>query len=119
MNGVTIIKSSSQSRIIKCSAGILVGLFLALLLLAQTAFAEEESNIINSVDPLESGDNYSAVIYDSSNGLPTSVANDIVNTKDGSIWIASYAGLIRYDGREFKRIETSEQVNSKIGRAHV
>ncbi|MGX8773944.1 MAG: SpoIIE family protein phosphatase [Bacillota bacterium] len=84
-------------------------------MLAQTAYAEDDSHIINFIDPFGNGENYSAIIYDSSNGLPTSVANDVVNTEDGSIWIASYGGLIRYDGHEFRRIETSNGVNS-IGR---
>ncbi len=41
------------------------------------------------------------VLYNSYNGLPTSEANDILQTKDGQIWIASYSSLIRYNGRTF------------------
>lgn len=46
-------------------------------------------------------DNYFHVLYDTFNGLPTSEANDIVQTNDGTIWIASYSSLIRYDGKDF------------------
>ncbi|MFI3249462.1 MAG: HD domain-containing protein [Eubacteriales bacterium] len=45
--------------------------------------------------------NYFDVLYDTFNGLPTSEANDIVQTSDGTIWIASYSSLIQYDGRDF------------------
>lgn len=44
---------------------------------------------------------YFNVLYNSFNGLPTSEANDIQQTQDGQIWIASYSSLIRYNGREF------------------
>ena len=51
------------------------------------------------------GVGYAPVLYDSSSGLPTSEANDIVQSGDGFIWIGSYGGLIRYDGNEFHRYE--------------
>lgn len=43
-------------------------------------------------------------VYDDRNGLPTGEANAVVQTPDGYIWIGSYAGLIRYDGTEFRNI---------------
>lgn len=46
-------------------------------------------------------ENYFDLLYDTFNGLPTSEANDIVQTSDGTIWIASYSSLIRYDGKDF------------------
>ena len=57
------------------------------------------------VDPIEQEDGYSAVLYNNTNGLPTSEANDIVQTWEGFIWIGSYGGLIRYDGSRFERID--------------
>lgn len=41
-------------------------------------------------------------IYNDRNGLPTGEANAVVQTPDGYVWIGSYAGLIRYDGTEFR-----------------
>ncbi|MCR5451008.1 MAG: histidine kinase, partial [Lachnospiraceae bacterium] len=58
-----------------------------------------------NVDPIGGNEGFSAVVYDNSNGLPTSEANAIVETKDGFIWIGSYAGLIRYDGNTFERMD--------------
>ncbi len=63
---------------------------------------------------LESGEGYSAFLYDNSNGLPTSEANDIVQTSDGFIWIGSYSGLIRYDGNDFERIDSTTGIASVV-----
>ena len=48
-----------------------------------------------SVDPTTRGEGYSAVLYNNTNGLPTSEANAIAETEEGFIWIGSYSGLIR------------------------
>lgn len=65
-----------------------------------------------SVDPIGKHDGYSAVLYDNRNGLPTSEANAIVQTSDGFIWIGSYAGLIRYDGNTFERMDSTGGISS-------
>ena len=65
-----------------------------------------------TVDPLGSSEGFSAVLYDNANGLPTSEANAIVETSDGFIWIGSYAGLIRYDGSTFERMDSTEGLTS-------
>lgn len=43
----------------------------------------------------------SETIYNSSNGLLTGKANTICQTEDGYIWIGQYAGLTKYDSKEF------------------
>ena len=67
-----------------------------------------------SVDPTGKGDGYSAVLYDNTSGLPTSEANDIVETSEGFIWIGSYSGLIRYDGNTFERIDSTTGIASVV-----
>ncbi len=44
---------------------------------------------------------YVSTIYNNSSGLYSSEANAIAETEDGCIWIGSYAGLTRYDGKKF------------------
>ena len=80
----------------------------------ETAETEEVQNNEStlSVDPVYERDNYSAVIYNNTNGLPTSEANDIVQTSEGFIWIGSYSGLIRYDGNTFERADSTTGVAS-------
>ncbi len=78
------------------------------------AFRANAENISGSdyeelaVDPTSDGIGYSAVLYDNNNGLPTSEANTICETEEGFIWIGGYSGLIRYDGNNFERIESTE-----------
>ena len=57
---------------------------------------------------------YTTVVYDNKNGLPTSEANAIAETEDGFIWIGSYSGLIRYDGYNFVRINSSSGIASVV-----
>jgi ligand-binding sensor domain-containing protein len=34
-------------------------------------------------------------------GLPDNVVNAILQSRDGFLWIGTYAGLARFNGREF------------------
>lgn len=61
---------------------------------------------------LEKSQNYLSVLYNNNNGLPTSEANDIQQTEDGYIWIGSYSGLLRYDGKDFVAIEEPKGLTS-------
>lgn len=47
-------------------------------------------------------ENWIKTDYNAQNGLPTGEANTILQTQDGFIWIGSYGGLVRYDGKNFK-----------------
>ncbi len=61
------------------------------------------------------GAGYSSQIYDASNGLPTSDANYILCSSDGYIWIGGYSGIIKYDGSNFIRMDTSGGLTSGRG----
>ena len=58
------------------------------------------------------GIGYSSTLYDASNGLPTSDANCIMCSSDGYMWIGGYSGIIRYDGKEFQHLKTSDGLTS-------
>lgn len=49
-------------------------------------------------------ENYVGKVFNSSNGMISSEANVIEEMPDGTIWIGSYAGLTRYDGRQLRFI---------------
>ena len=66
------------------------------------------------VDVSGRGAGYTTVLYNNRNGLPTSEANAIVQTAEGFIWIGSYSGLIRYDGKDFERLAASTGVSSVV-----
>ncbi|MBE5857228.1 MAG: response regulator [Lachnospiraceae bacterium] len=58
---------------------------------------------------------YSSMVYDATNGLPTSDANYVLGASDGYVWIGSYGGIIRYDGSRFERMDTSGGLTSGRG----
>ena len=89
-----------------------MSLVLVLLIAAQTAAAADNDAVKPSVDPVRNNDNYTAVVYDNTNGLPAAEANTIVQTSEGFIWIGCYAGLVRYDGNTFERLDSTQGVNS-------
>lgn len=59
-------------------------------------------------------DGYATILYDNQKGLPTSEANAIVETSDGIIWIGSYSGLIKYDGKDFERVDSTTGISSVV-----
>ena len=85
-------------------------LYLVLVLLLNVGAARADG--VSTVDPVDQPENFSAVLYDNTNGLPTSEANAIVQTSEGFIWIGSYAGLIRYDGNTFVRMDSTGGLTS-------
>ncbi len=73
----------------------------------------QDNQTIN-VDPTGKGEGYSDILYDNTNGLPTSEANAIAETSEGFIWIGSYSGLVRYDGNTFERIDSTSGIASVV-----
>ncbi len=46
------------------------------------------------------------------NGLPSDAVYDILQDKKGFIWFASNAGLVRYDGKEYKIYQSTTQTSA-------
>ena len=65
----------------------------------------------SSTDIVDYND-YVKTVFSSNNGLPCGEANDIAQTNDGVLWIGTYAGLYRYNGREFRWIDNYESVKN-------
>ena len=81
----------------------------------KTAFASTTPEAAYaSASPASRGAGYTAVLYDNTNGLPTSDANAVVQTEEGFLWIGSYSGLLRYDGNEFYRYDSSTGMSSVV-----
>ena len=93
-------------------AGICLLMALAMLFSADIVRAAGSVDGVDTVDPVSHPENFSAVLYDNTNGLPTSEANAIVQTSEGFIWIGSYGGLIRYDGNTFVRMDSTSGITS-------
>ena len=86
------------------AAAMVLALALGFALNAPTARAEEGEAVDYN--------DYVQTIYDNSNGLPCGEANDIAQTNDGILWIGTYAGLYRYNGREFTWMNDYESVRN-------
>ena len=71
-----------------------------------------ETSILETVSAKVDYNNYVKTIYSTSNGLPCGKANDIAMTDDGILWIGTYAGLYRYNGRDFVQMNDYESVRN-------
>lgn len=109
--GVGVMELTKRGN--KITAAIITAAFTVIIFavgtLAFTSTAEASAAPIQSV---EAG--YSAVLYNSTDGLPTSEANAIVQTSNGFIYIGSYGGLVRCDGVNFTRFEASTGITSVV-----
>ncbi|MCI7766374.1 MAG: HD domain-containing protein [Oscillospiraceae bacterium] len=84
--------------------GITAVLIIMLSLLAvmpESGIVYAEENVSSAAAEYEF-DKCTRTAYDGENGLPGGMANDIVNTKDGVLWIGTYGGLYRYCGNEIE-----------------
>lgn len=50
--------------------------------------------------------------YSKAEGLLSGAVNDIVQTKDGKLWIGTYAGLFKYDGARFSLFQEIDSVKN-------
>ena len=102
-------KNISQN-FIKAVLGIVLSLFV-LVNAAPCPLRADDSFFVDSSGKKEG---YAAYLYDNTTGLPTSEANAIAETSDGFIWIGSYGGLIRYDGKSFERYKSNNGIASVV-----
>ncbi len=80
----------------------LTALAMVPVLLAGSLVLKSHAAEVGSEVPKRNFDeNYVETIYDSRTGMPYSEANTIAETADGYIWIGGYAGLTKYNGKEF------------------
>ncbi|MBQ8110780.1 MAG: HD domain-containing protein [Clostridia bacterium] len=93
----------------KAGAEQLLGMALVCALLAGAPSAARAEGALAEV--IDYND-YVQTVYSSNNGLPCGEANDIAQTNDGILWIGTYAGLYRYNGSEFRWMDSYESVRN-------
>jgi energy-coupling factor transport system substrate-specific component len=81
---------------------------ILLVMVMSTAFSKE--TYCEAL--LKDFDSYVQTVYSTENGLPCGEANDVAQTKDGILWIGTYAGLYRYNGSEFRFMNYFESVRN-------
>ena len=89
------------------AAVILIMSLVSGLMMPAAVQAETASNTAT-----QDYNDYVQSVYSSNNGLPCGEANDIAQTNDGVLWIGTYAGLYRYNGREFRWVDDYESVKN-------
>lgn len=75
------------------------------------AYAADQKNAAKVVQD-EDYDAYTHTIYGSDEGLLASEANDIAQTKEGQLWVGTYAGLYSYDGIKFSLYNDIESIKN-------
>ena len=99
-------------KISHTAAAFALAVFLAATPLLP-AFAEEEDADFRhigggfAVTGQIEGKGSTSVLYDGTNGLPTSDANCILSTSEGYILIGGYSGIIKHDGDDFERLDSA------------
>ncbi len=83
-----------------------------ILLLTLIISLASSTRVFAAVGETPDYNDYVQSVYSSNNGLPCGEANDIAQTNDGVLWIGTYAGLYRYNGREFRWIDEYDSVKN-------
>lgn len=60
------------------------------------------AQVTTNLEPNKELSQYILKNWNTQNGLPANALQDIIQTKDGYIWLASYGGLSRFDGVHFE-----------------
>lgn len=102
--------SGLSSRVRKTAALFMTAAFVSLCVFSGAFSNKAKAQSISEYD----FSNYSTYLYNNSNGLPTSEANDIVQSKEGYIFIGSYSGLSFYDGVSFVRFSAQTGITSTV-----
>jgi ligand-binding sensor domain-containing protein/signal transduction histidine kinase len=82
--------------------GLLAGVLMLPLVLVDRGFA---------LDPARSLQQYNCRTWSRQNGLPANGITSITQTRDGYLWLGTSAGLVRFDGNEFKLLDFSSVTN--------
>ncbi len=98
----------NDDAVLDNTVGLTSILMLSIVLSVVAPFDVQAAATGESVDY----NDYVQSVYSSNNGLPCGEANDIAQTNDGVLWIGTYAGLYRYNGREFRWIDDYESVKN-------
>ena len=81
---------------------------LLLALVGGPGFAQQagDARALPSLDPSRAIHHYVHEIWTTEDGLPSNTVFDIAQTPDGYLWVATNAGLVRFDGVRFKTFDT-------------
>src|SRR5215831_12629992 len=62
--------------------------------------------VVWALDSRTAINQYGLSVWTTENGLPQNTVRDIIQTRDGYIWLATNGGLVRFDGIDFSVFDT-------------
>jgi signal transduction histidine kinase/ligand-binding sensor domain-containing protein len=77
-------------------------IILVFSLLISISGLSAQPRILQSLRKIQSSEKYVVSNWNSNSGLPQNSINRICQDKNGFIWMATYGGLVRFDGTRFK-----------------
>ena len=83
---------------------------LAVLMLVASvgiSTAEAQEPVLASLDPTRPIHHYVHETWTMEDGLPSNTIRDIVQTRDGYLWLATHGGLVRFDGVRFETFDAA------------
>ncbi|WP_338815704.1 two-component regulator propeller domain-containing protein (plasmid) [Bernardetia sp. Wsw4-3y2] len=83
------------------SKSLVKGLLLILFFFVSLIVNAQKQNKHVPFDPNKQLSQFLIDVWDSEKGLPSSTLLQVIQTKDGYLWIGSYDGLLRFDGNSF------------------
>lgn len=82
-------------------------LLLWCCLFSPLALSAQDSHLAEAAAPIPALENYFKESLNTRDGLPHNTINAIAQTPDGYLWFATWEGVARYNGREFKIYDRS------------
>src|SRR5580698_2879609 len=64
-----------------------------------------------ALDPQSRASSYRRTTFTTEDGLGANVINDILQARDGFLWIAGFTGLTRFDGQHFTWVPFPKLLN--------
>jgi PAS domain S-box-containing protein len=81
--------------------------FARRFLLATLLVSPNSALLATSLDPHRNIDQYGHKVWNSQSGVPGEAVYQVLQTTDGYLWLRTSAGLVRFDGVRFVRIDPS------------
>jgi signal transduction histidine kinase/ligand-binding sensor domain-containing protein len=100
----------------KKSPPSIINKYLLIILYFVVFYIESASQTVSNLDPQKRLSQYILKNWNTEDGLTSESTNDVMQSEDGYIWIATYTGLHRFDGKEFT-VFTSE--NSRLPSSNI
>ncbi len=97
---------------------------VTLLLVASASLSAARARGQEAEGPSPALHHYAHVSWTMRDGLPSNIVRDVLQTRDGHLWLATQGGLVRFDGVRFKTFDarntpalrTSEMLVLREGR---